>query len=159
MAEAAGARGQPRFLVLRRHVRQFLAQRVTKVPAQRLPEVAAEGAAGRLRDHTVDDAEGGEVGGADALLGGEFRGVAAVAVDDGAGPFRGQRGQPGVLGGEGAVGGQEGQGRAAGSLPEQQRDGGPPVRDEVGQAEGDFGGQTVLLRSWGQLGARSCRSR
>ena len=28
------------------------------------------------------------------------------------------------------------------------------MRDEVGQAEGDFGGQTVLLRSWGQLSAR-----
>ena len=99
---------------------------VLERPVQRVPEVAAEPArvCGRLGDHLVDDAVGGEVGGTDALAGGEFWGVAGVAVDDGAGAFGRQRGEPGVLGGQDAVSGQQGQCRAAGSLPEQERDGG-----------------------------------
>ena len=105
-----------------------LACQVLERPVQRVPEVAAEpaGVCGRLGDHLVDDAVDGEVGGSDALAGGELRGVAGAAVDDGAGAFGRQRGEPGVLGGQDAIGGQEGQGRGACSLPEQERDGGGP---------------------------------
>jgi hypothetical protein len=147
VAVAAQAPGQPCAVVL---VHQVLER-----PVQRVPEVAAEpaGVRGHLRDHAVDDAVGGQVGGTDALAGGQFRGVAGVAVDDGAGAFRCQRGQPGVLGGQDAVSGQQGQCRAAGSLPEQERDGGDREGGEVGQAAGDLAGQAVLLGPGRQLGA------
>jgi hypothetical protein len=152
VAVAAQAGGQPGVVVLVRQV----AQR----PVQRVTEVAAEPArvSGRFRDHQVDEAVGGEVGGTDALARGEFRGVTmvgvGVAVDDGAGAFWRQRGEPGVLGGQDAVGGQQGQCRRAGALSEQERDSGHREGDEVGQAAGDLGGQAVLLGPGGQLGAR-----
>jgi hypothetical protein len=145
---AAQARGQPRAVVL---IRQVLQR-----PVQRDAEVAAEPLAvlGRFRDHEIDDAVGGEVGRTDALARGEFRGMVGVAVDDGAGAFWCQRGEPGVLGGQDAVGGQQGQRRGAGALPEQERDGGDREGDEVGQAAGDLAGQAVLLGLGGQFGAR-----
>ena len=103
-----------------------LAGQVLQRPVQRVPDVAAEPirVRGRLGDHVVDDAVSGEGGGTDALALGEFWGAAGVAVDDGAGAFMCQRGEPGVLGGQDAGGGQQGQCRAVGSLTEQDRDGG-----------------------------------
>ena len=95
-----------------------------------------------LRDHPVDDAVGGEFRGTDALARGQFRGVAGVAVDDGAGAFRRQRGEPGVLGGQDAVSGSRPVPRRR-ALPEQERDGGDREGGEVGQAARDLAGQAA----------------
>src|ERR1022692_3850845 len=113
VAIAAEAPGQPGAVVL--------LHQVLKLAMQRVPEVTAErvSVTGSFGDHPVDDAAGGQVSGADALPCGDFRSVAGVAVDEGAGTFGCQRGEPGMLCGDGAVGGQQGQRRTAGSLPEQ----------------------------------------
>jgi len=57
-------------------------------------------------DNLVRDAFGEEVVDSDVLPGGQVGGVMVIAVDDGAGAFQRERGEPGVLGGDDAVGGE-----------------------------------------------------
>jgi hypothetical protein len=139
VAVAAQAPGQPGDLC---GVRQVLER-----PVQRVAKVAAEafGVCVVLGDHLVHDAVGGQVGGHDALARGELGGVGGVAVDDSAGAFGREGGQPGVFGGQDPVRGQQRQGRAAAALAEQQRDGRHREGGQVGQAAGHLAGQSVLL--------------
>ena len=148
MAVAAEAFCHPHVTVLARKGLDRLVQRV--------PEVAAKAPGVRrcLGDHAVDDSVGGQVNGPDALARGQFGGAAYVAVNDGAGAFGGQWCEPGVLGSQDAIGRQQGQGRAAGSLPEQERDGRDRDCNEIGQAPGDLAGQAVHLGLSRHFGAR-----
>ena len=66
-----------------------------------------------------------------------------------------QRREPGVLGGDHPVGGQEGQRAAAVALAEHQAQGRRGQGDELGQAAGDLAGQAAVLglgRQGGALG-------
>ncbi len=102
-------------------------------------EVGAEvGGVVGLGDDLVDQAGRGQRGGRDALGAGELRGVVAVAVDDGGCAFGRQRGEPGVLGGDHPVGGQQGERAAAAALAEQDGEDGRAQADQGGQAVGDL---------------------
>ncbi len=145
-AQAAVAMQAPcdaRRVVLRRHEPEFVAHGAA--------EVVAEGAG--LGDDAVHDALAGEVEGPDALARGEFSGMRGVLVDDRAGALRRQRGEPGVLGGQHPVGGQQGQRAAAGAFPEQDRYGGRPQVDQRRDALGDLAGHAVLFGFRGEVGS------
>ncbi len=74
-------------------------------------------------------------------------------MDDRRGSLGGQRGQPGVLGADHSVGGQDRQGAAAGALPEQDAQRGRREHDQVGEGPGDLAGQPALLGLLGQCRA------
>ena len=112
---------------------------------------AASGCSATMRSTTPPVAQ---VEGADVLGAGHLGGVLDVAVHDRAGALGRERREPGVLGGDHPVGGEERQRAAAVALAEHQAQRRRRQGRKVGQAARDLAGEAALLRLGRQGGAR-----